>query len=147
MTQTDAQTLQESSRFLWGASVWQVRFNIRHCLQTGYSYASLEELWIDFHEPLAVPEKNTKYRTLGSVRVNAWTAGARLEKNGKMIVASGDAATKVVEELPKMIGFRLLRIEIQSPGGDTCFVFENEFVLTCFPATQAAPSWAVCTTD
>jgi hypothetical protein len=146
MTQTDAQALQESSRPLWGASVWQVRLNIQHHFQSGYAGAFLDEFWIDFREPLAVPEKHTKYRRVGSLWVNDSASGTRLSHSREVLVASSDAAAKVLEEFSKMVGFRLLRTEVQAPGGDTCFVFDNDFVLTCFPAKRSGLAWEIRST-
>jgi hypothetical protein len=95
MTQRDAETLQELSKVLWGATVSRVRLYIYHGFEEGYSPEDLEELRLDFHEPLPVPERIRKHRRVGSI----WISGncqPRLEQGGRILVGSGDSVAKVL---------------------------------------------------
>jgi len=145
LTQGEAEQQQELSKVLWGAYIWRVRLNIQHRFEKGYSSEDLEGFWIDFRQPLAVPEKITKYRRAGYVWMGA-TAGARLEQGGRVLVGSDDSVAKILDQFPKMLGSRLLKIEVQPPGGDTALMFENDLILNCFPArSHEGASWAVRT--
>jgi hypothetical protein len=147
MTQRDAETLQEFSKVLWGASIWRVRLNIQHRFEEGYSPEDLDELCLDFHEPLLVPEKIRTHRRVGSLWMGT-NSGARLEQGGKTLVGCGDSAAKVLDQFPKMVGSRLLTVEVRPPAGDTVFIFENDLALNCFPASsREGSSWVICTED
>ncbi len=125
-----------------------MRLNIQHRFEEGYSPEDLDELCLDFHEPLAVPEKIRKHRRVGSLWINASNSGARLERERKTLVCSGDSVAKVLDEFSKMVGCRLLKTLVSPPGGDTSFIFENELILSCFPAkSRAGDSWVICTKD
>jgi hypothetical protein len=72
----------------------------------------------------------------------------RLEQGGKILVGSGDSVAKVLDQFPKMVGRRLLRIEVRPPGGDTAFVFENDLTVNCFPArSKEDDSWIISAED
>ncbi len=143
MTQRDAEAAQELSRVLWGATIWRVRLNIQHRFEEGYSPEDLDELCLDFHEPLPVPEKIRTHRRVGSLWINA-NCAARVEQGGKILVGSADSVAKVLDQFPKLVGRRLLRVEVQPPGGDTQFIFENDLVLNCFPArSREHNSWII----
>jgi hypothetical protein len=147
MTQRDAETLQEFSKVLWGATVSRVRLNIYHSFEEGYSPEDLEELRLDFHEPLPVPEKIRKHRRVGSLWIS-YDCQPRLEQEDKILVGSGDSVAKVLDQFPKMVGRLLLKIEVRAPGGDTAFVFENDLTLRCFPArSQQDDSWIISAED
>jgi hypothetical protein len=105
----------------------------------------LEELCLDFHEPLLIPEKIRKHRRVGSL----WIGGncqPRLEQGGKILVGSSDSVAKVLDQFPKLVGSRLLKAVVQPPGGDTAFLFENDLTLNCFPArSKEGDSWVIST--
>ncbi len=147
MTLRDTETLQDFSRVLWGSCIWRVRLNIEHRFEEGYSPEDLDELCLDFHEPLPVPEKIRKHRRIGSLWIGA-NSGMRLEQGGKTLVSSADSVAKILDQFPKMVGSRLLRVEVRPPAGDTVFIFENDLALRCFPArSQDGSSWVICTED
>jgi hypothetical protein len=147
MTHRDAETLQEFSKVLWGTTIWRVRLYIYHAFEEGYSPEDLEELRLDFHEPLPVPEKIRKHRRVGSL----WIGGncqPRVEQGGRIVVGSGDSVRKVLNQFPKLVGSRLLKVEVRPPGGDTAFVFDNYLTLNCFPArSKEDDSWLISTED
>jgi hypothetical protein len=148
MKREDSEILEELSKVLWGAHIWRVRLNIQHSFEEGYSPEDLDELCLDFREPLPVPEKIRKHRRVGSLWINACNSGARLEHGGKILVASSDSVAKVLDQFSKMVGIRLLKIEVRPPGGDTMFIFEENLILNCFPATSSEGiSWVICTED
>ncbi|MGP0072936.1 MAG: hypothetical protein ACLPWF_13510 [Bryobacteraceae bacterium] len=148
MKQQDTETLQEFSRILWGTYVWQVRLNIQYRFEKGYSPQDLDEFCLDFHEPLAVPEKVRTHRKVGSLWINVRNSGARLERSGKTLVASSDSVPKVLDHLSKMVGKQLVSIEIRPPAGDTRFLFRDDLALNCFPAkSRDGDTWAICTVD
>jgi hypothetical protein len=148
MTHHDTETLQEFSKSLWGAHTWQVRLNIQHRFEEGYSPEDLDELCLDFNEPLPVPEKTRKHRKVGSLWINARTSGARLEQGGKTLVCCGDSVAKVLDQFSKMVGSRLLKAEVRPPGVDTTFIFQNDLTLNCFPArSQEDYSWTIYAAD
>jgi hypothetical protein len=147
VTQRDAEKQQELSKVLWGAYIWRVRLTIQHGFEEGYSPEDFDELWLDFHEPLAIPEKITKHRRVGYLWMTA-NVGARLEQGGRILVGSTDSVAKILEQFPKMVGSRLLTTEVRPPGGDTAFIFENDLVLNCFPAqSHEGAAWVVRTDD
>jgi hypothetical protein len=64
----------------------------------------------------------------------------------QVLVGSSDSVAKILDQFPKMLGSRLFKIEVQPPGGDAAFIFENEIILNCFPArSHKEASWAVRT--
>src|ERR1700677_3648695 len=97
MTQQDTEKLQEFSKILWGAYVWQVRLNIQHRFEEGYSPKDLDEFCLDFHEPLPVPVKRRTHRKVGSLWINVRNSGARIERMGETLVASSDSVPKVLD--------------------------------------------------
>ena len=154
MTRRDAQTHQEFSRVLWGTFVWRVRAEIEYGFEKGsapddlYSPESLDELCLDFHEPLPIPEGIRKHRRVGSLWVIARYAGVRLEQRGKILVASMDSSSQLRDRFAQLVGKRLLEVVVQPPGGDTAFVFEDDLVLSCFPArSQEGISWLIETEE
>jgi len=147
MTERDAETLQEFSKVLWGAQICRVRLNIKYHFEEGYSRKDLDELCLDFHQPLPVPERIRKHRKVGSLWISS-DSGPRLEQGGKILVGSSDSVAKLLDQFPKMVGRRLVKVEVRPPGGDTAFVFENDLTLNCFPArSQEGDSWVISTED
>jgi hypothetical protein len=150
MTLGDAETLQESSKVLWGACIRRVRLNIQYGFGKFYSPEDLDELFFDFREPLPVPERIRKHRRIGSLSMGT-DCGARLEQGGRILVGSSDSVAKIMDHFPKMVGIRLLTVEVRPPGGDTRFIFENDLILNCFPArsfparSRDGSAWGVCT--
>jgi hypothetical protein len=148
MTAQRAATLQQSSRILWNTYVWQVRLNIQHRFEKGYSPQDLDGLRLDFHEPVSIPEDRWTHRNIGSLWINVCNCGVRLEQRGKTIVASSDSVPKVLDQLSKMVGRQLIGIEVLPPGGDARFLFDDGLALNCFPAkSQEAETWAICAVD
>jgi hypothetical protein len=122
--------------------------NIQHRFEEGYSPEDLDELCLDFREPLPVSEKVQKHRRVGSLLIDVGTSGARLERGGRTLVNSSDSVAKVLEEFPKMVGSRLVRVEVRPPGGDTEFHFQNDLILNCFHARSRGNNpWTVVTED
>lgn len=136
MTRSDTDTLQELSKVIWGAHVWRVRVNIQHRFEEGYSPQDLDELCFDFRSPLHAHGHAGKFSRVGSLWISANTSGARLQRAGKNLVSGSDPVAKVLEQFSKMVGSRLLSIEVQPPAGDTSFLFEGDIVLSCFPAVS-----------
>lgn len=61
LTPHDPQYLRDLTRALWNSHVWSLRLNIQHSFEQDtspelYSPEHLDELCLDFHKPLAVPE-------------------------------------------------------------------------------------------
>lgn len=140
----DTDTLQELSKAIWGAEVRQVRVNIQHRFEQGYSPVDLDELCLDFRKPLPVPKRLGKSDKVPSLWISGSTSGLRLQRAGTTVVSGGDPVAKVLEHFSKMVGSRLLSVEVQPPGGDAAFVFEDDAVLTCFPATsRQGSSWVI----
>src|SRR5580658_8172117 len=118
MTQRDAETLQELSRVLWGATIWRVELNVQNRFEKDYSSQDMDALCLDFHEPLAVHEKIGKHNGVGSLWIGG-SAGTRLEQDGKALVGSSDSVAKGLDQFSKLIGGRLLKTVVSPPGGDT----------------------------
>ena len=73
-------------------------------------------------------------------------SGGRLEQGGRILVGSSGSVAKIMDHFSKMVGIRLLKVEVRAPGGDTRFIFENGLILNCFPARSGGgTSWGVCT--
>jgi hypothetical protein len=113
MTQHDADTLQGFSGILWGARVFRVRLNIEHRFEEDYSAEDLDELSLDFHEPVSVPEKILKHRRVGSLWISASNSGVRLERAGKILVGSSDSVAKQLEPFRNLVGVRLLTVTVR----------------------------------
>jgi hypothetical protein len=147
MTQRDAETLQEFSRVLWEATVWQVKLNTEYNFEKGFSSPSMDALCLDFHEPLAVHEKIGKHNGVGSLWIGGG-AGTRLEQDGKALVGSSDSLTKGLDQFSKLVGSRLLKSVVLAPGGDTTFRFDAGLTLSCFPArSEDGNAWVIATAD
>jgi hypothetical protein len=152
MTNEDCDFIANLTRVLWGATVWRVRLNLQYRFESGalpeelYSPDDLDELCLDFATPLVVPEKIRKTKRVGSLWINTAQCGLRVQERGKVLMNSGDSTARVRAVLPTMIGRPLVRAHVAGPGGDTQFVFENERVLTCFPASsQRGINWVIST--
>lgn len=47
-----------------------------------------------------------------------------------------------------MLDLRLVEVQVDSPGGDTRFIFDGGRTLVCFPANSTdAVSWAIVTEE
>jgi hypothetical protein len=140
-----------ASKVLWNALVWRVRLNVQHRFERAsqeqlYSPKDLDEICLDFHEPLPKPAGVKKHRRIGSLWVNVANCGVRLVDEEKTVVWSGDSTATILNRFPQMLGHRLIEVSIDSPGGDTRFVFDKGVTLTCFPAnTTGGASWVVVT--
>jgi hypothetical protein len=147
MTQRDAETLQEFSRVLWGATVWRVKLTAEYNFEKGYSFPSMDALSLDFREPLAVHEKIGKHDGVGSLWIGG-SAGTRLEQDGKALVGSSDSVAKGLDQFSKLVGSRLLKTVVSPPGGETMFIFDSDLILNCFPAKSWEDnSWLISTAD
>jgi hypothetical protein len=147
MTQQDSEALQAYSKVLWGAHIWRVKLDIPHSFEKGYSQRWMDALYLDFREPLPVPEKIRKHRNVGSLWIGG-NSGVRLEQGGKTIVGGSDSVAKVLDQFPKLVGRRLLKALVLPPGGDTSFIFDDDLTLNCFPArVEDGDSWVICTED
>jgi hypothetical protein len=152
MTNEDCDFIANLTQVLWGATVWRVRLNLQHSFEKGahpdelYSPDDLDELCLDFATPLIVPEKIRKTKRVGSLWINTAQCGLRVQQHGKVLMNSGDSTARVRAVLPTMIGCPLVKAHVTNPGGDTRFVFENERVLTCFPASsRLGVNWVINT--
>jgi hypothetical protein len=147
MTQQDTETLLEFSRVLWGAHVCRVQPKIQHCFEGAHAAEFLDDLRLDFNEPLPVPQGIRKHRSVGSLWIGS-SSGVRLEQGGRILAGSGDSVAKVLDRFRRLAGNRLLKVEVRAPGGDTAFHFENDLTLVCFPASaQKGDAWIVSTED
>jgi hypothetical protein len=71
-------------------------------------------------------------------------SGARLEQHGKTLVASSDSVARALKEFPRLVGSRLIEVEVRPPGGDTLFSFDDDLILNCFPAkSREGWSWMI----
>jgi len=151
MTQQDAGYLRDLTRALWNSQIWRVRLNIEHRFEQGvspelYSPQDLDELCLDFHKLLPVPEKVRKYQRVGSVWIIVRNCGVRVQHGSQVLVNSEDSTSKILAVLPTMIGNRLVEVTVDYPGGDTRFVFEDGRTVTCFPAnSQEGVNWVINT--
>ena len=152
MTQAAAAALN-ASRVLCDALIWRVRLNIQHRFERAsaddlYSPEDLQEICLDFHKPLDIPEGVRKHQRVGSLWVNLGNCGLRLAVEGKDLVRSGDSTATILAQFPQMLDLRLTEVQIEHPGGDTRFVFDKGHTLTCFPAnTTGGTSWVVVSED
>ncbi len=141
----------DASKVLWNAIVRRVRLNIQHRFERAsqedlYSPEDLDEICLDFYEPLPTPAGARKHRRVGSLWVNVGNCGVRLVDEQKTVVRSGDSTATILNRFPIMLDHRLIEVRIDYPGGDTRFVFDNGVTLTCFPAnTTGGASWVVVT--
>jgi hypothetical protein len=141
MTDKDAAVLRELTRVLWDSRVWKVRLNIEHCFEQGmaselYSPTDLDEICLDFHKPLAIPEKIRRHQRIGSVWINVRNCGVRVRHGKNVLMNSGDSTSRILSLLPTLVGSRLVNVAIDCPAGDARFVFEDERSLICFPASS-----------
>lgn len=136
MTIRDAATLRDLSNSFWGSQVWQVRLNVQHMFQDPNGLADIDGLWLDFRTFRANREPGEAVYRIGSLHVNLAHCGGRLIQNGLPLVTSGDPPSLALVEIQRLIGAKLLDINVQAPGGDTTFRFEYGLELFCFPATS-----------
>ena len=123
MTIRDAATLRDLSNSFWGSQVWQVRLNVQHMFQDADGLADIDGLWFDFRTFRANREPGEAVHRIGSLHVNLEHCGARLIQDGLPLVTSGDPHSLVLVEIRRLIGAKLLDIDVKSPGGDTTFRF------------------------
>ncbi len=146
MTRNDADSLRDLSKVLWDSWVWRVRVNIQHRFEEGYSPEDLDEFCLDFSRPLDGDQKSGKVQRVGSLWFNIRNAGMRLQEQGRILVSSSDSTTKVLSVLPTLRGCRLDSMEVDHPGGDTRFFFDDGRVITCFPANSVQGiAWVIVT--
>jgi hypothetical protein len=142
-----------ATKVLWNALVWRVRLNVQHRFEGGsqerlYSPEDLDEICLDFHEPLPKPAGVRKHRRVGSLWVNVANCGVRLVDKDETVVRSGDSTATILNRFPRMLDHRLIEVRIDYPGGDTRFVFDEGVTLTCFPAnTTGGASWVIVTEE
>lgn len=148
MTQSDADALQQCSRFLWNSELWRVAMNVQHRFEDGYEPSDLDSVRFEFRQSLAHPTSRMKHRQTGSLWIDVNACGLRLERAGEIIAACGDSSEKVLAQFKPLVGKTLLRIDISSPGGDTDFVFNDGLLLRCFPATgHCGESWRISSAE
>lgn len=149
MTSQEAEKLQGASRVLWGAEVWQVHVIVRHTIigrtvEDRFSSQGVEGISLDFQRPLPVPAGRRKYDRFGSLKIDAEYCGLRLQEARKVLAGNFDAAERLLALTPELIGSRLLEVQVDAPGGDTRFVFENGRMLVCFPTSaQHSTGWEI----
>lgn len=150
---TQAAVALDASKVLWGSLIWRVRLNVQHRFERAssddlYSPEDLDEICLDFHKPLAIPEGVRKHRRVGSLWLKVANCGLRLAVEKKVLVRSGDSTATILAQFPHMLDLRLVEVQIDDPGGDTRFVFDKGHTLTCFPAnTTGGTSWVVVTEE
>jgi hypothetical protein len=144
MTSADAATLVHLSKLFWGTEVWQVRVNVEHWTQDlGGFLEHLESLWLDLREVKTEANRGPSRRiaTLGIMLANC---GARLSEHDIPLAASGDPPSSFLTEAKKLIGAKLVEIQVDAPGGDTTFRFDSALSLFCFPASiRERDSWVL----
>lgn len=149
MTSQDAEKLRGDSKVLWGAEVWQIRVNVGHTINGGrvdnrFSCQFVDGISLDFQRPLPVPEGRRKYDRFGSLKIVTEYCDLRLQEERKVLAGDLDAAERLLALTPELIGSRLLEVQVDAPGGDTRFVFENGRMLVCFPTSaQHGTGWEI----
>jgi hypothetical protein len=149
MTRADADAAVDRSKVLWGTQIWRIRLNIQHRFERAssddvYAPEDLDEVCLDFHKALPVPEGIRKHRRIGSLWLNAANCGIRLSHGHTVLLRNWDSTMKVLHLFRSVLDFQLLEVQIDHPGGDTRFVFDREHTLTCFPANSTGGvSWVI----
>ena len=153
MRPSDVETALDRSRVLWDSEIWRVWLNIQHRFERAssdelYAPEDLDEICLDFHKPLAVPERIRKHRRVGSLWIKVDLCGVRLLRGDRVIVRSGDSTAALLSHFSQMLDFRLVEVEIDHPGGDTRFKFADDRTLECFPAVSTGgATWVVVTEE
>jgi len=146
MTTGDAATIRDLSRPIWGTQVWQVRLNVQHIFQDRGVLEGMDGLWLDFREFRPKRELGEGHRSVASLYINLRNCGARLEQHGVPVVMSGDPSARVLGEVQRLVGIRLVDVEVKPPGGETLLRFDSALVLSCFPAvSREGDSWVLNT--
>jgi hypothetical protein len=144
MTQSDADGLQQFSKFLWNSEVWRAAVNVQHRFEDGYEPSDMDSLRLDFQQLLPNPAGKVRHRQMGSLWIDVNTCGLRLERAGEIIAGCGDSSEKALAQFKQLVGKTLARIDITPPGGDTNFVLEDGLWLRCFPATgHCGETWRI----
>lgn len=139
------------SQVFLNCQVWRVRLNVQHRFERAseddlYSPENLDELCLDFNKPLRVPVGVRKHYRVGSLWVNISNCGLRLQHKRNVLVRSGDSPKHILAVFPRMLDLRLVSVQIDTPGGDTRFEFDEQHTLFCFPANSTGgASWIVVT--
>lgn len=148
MTQSDADGLQQFSKFLWDSEIWRLTVDVQHRFEDGYEPSDMDSLRLDFRQLLPNPTSKTKHRQMGSLLIDVNTCGLRLERAGEVIAACGDSSEKVLAQFKQLVGKTLAHLNVAPPGGDTSFVFDDGLVLRCFPATgRCGESWRISSAE
>ncbi len=121
---------------LSNSETWRVSVDVQHRFEDGYEPSDMDSMGLEFRRRRADRLSKVEYEHIGSMQVDVNTSGLRLERSGEIIVASGDSSEKVLSHFKQLVGKSLLNIEVATLGGDTSFIFEDELLLRCFPATS-----------
>ena len=64
MTQSDADGLQQFSKFLWNSEVWRAAVNVQHRFEDGYEPSDMDSLRLDFQQLLPNPAGKVRHRQI-----------------------------------------------------------------------------------
>jgi len=148
MTQSDAEAMEEHSKFLWNSEIWRVTVNVQHRFEDGYEPSDMDSLRLDLRQPLPNPVGRINHRQIGSIWLDVASCGLRLERATEVVVACGDPSEKVLARFRELVGRALVSVDISPPGGDTNFVLDDGLLLRCFPASgRGGESWRMSSAD
>jgi hypothetical protein len=148
MTQSDADALQQFSKFCWNSEIWRVTMNVQHRFEEGYEPSDMDSLRLDFRQLLPNPTSRIQHRQIGSLGIDVNICGLRLERAGEITAACCDSSEKVLAHFKQLVGRTLVRVDVTPPGGDTNFVLDDGMLLHCFPANgHCGESWRISSAE